>query len=269
MPLLMHASGSNRAFNVEIETLDQFEKPEQTRTYQPLSHSDMIQWTIESAKKVGLKPKPFTFQKVEGYDVANNPIIKTVTQEAQVGVTSSGHRMFFLIDFEDEYLSHSFQVGGRNSYDKSLAAGVVAGARNIVCDNTCLSGSFQVLQKHMNSVNYFQIISDAVSTAPRNTENLIHQIEQLKDVKFTDLDEVKTFIFDSTRVHQAISATDMIPVWNEFVEPSHEEFTEFGLSHYRLLQAYTEHNKKEGSPNVAINRYLKFAHLFGLGNDLN
>jgi hypothetical protein len=45
-------------------------------------------------------------------------------------------------------------VGIRNSHDKAFAAGIIAGAQVLVCDNLCFSGEILLARKHTGHIHY-------------------------------------------------------------------------------------------------------------------
>jgi hypothetical protein len=281
--LMLHCG----AFQTSLDDLKNYEVPEATNSYTPLEHSQMLEWIFEEADKLGLTPRQHPvpnpldgLKKVQeqpaiiipGQEQVQTSTVeyleKCLTQPVQVGVNKTGSRMFFLVEFEEEYEGHSFAIGGRNSYDKSLAAGITAGSRNFICDNTALSGEYVVLQKHGSNVNFENIIKGALVTMPMRLERLINNINRLKDERI-DMDEARRMVIESAR-SGVIPSSDIVPVWNEYLKPTHEEFSEFIDTKYGLLQSYTEVVKRETSPMTLMQRHARFAGLFGLDqNDQN
>jgi hypothetical protein len=262
--LILHCG----AFPVVTEEIAMVPVPEKTDTYQPLSHLEMLEWVLESADRVNLKPKMHKLTKPVGFDVAGNPITYEYEQPYQVGMNKNGSRMFFLVDFESDHLAHSFAIGGRNSYDKSMAAGLTAGARNFICDNLAFSGDYKVLQKHVTGTDFRSMINGAMEAMPRSMEQFIANIERTKTWEFLREEDAKSFLIDAAKQF-VIPSSDIIPVWKEFENPTHEEFAET-YSQYRMLQAFTQVVKGESSASTTFQRYGRFSSLFRLDeNDLN
>ena len=66
-------------------------------------------------------------------------------------------------------------IGFRNSYDKSLAVGLVAGATVIVCSNLMFKGDIKMLRKHTNGV--FNDLSDMIEKVIGTTEIEFEEIQ--------------------------------------------------------------------------------------------
>ncbi|UBF29925.1 DUF932 domain-containing protein (plasmid) [Kovacikia minuta CCNUW1] len=273
--LMLHCG----AFQASLSDVKSAVVPEATRTYTPLPHYQMLEWIFEEADKLNLTPKKFpvpsplaevrTMETIEASSISNpvEHLENCLLQPAEIGLTKDGNRMFFLVEFEQEYEGHNFAVGGRNSYDKTLAAGLTAGARNFICDNTALSGDYVVLQKHHGQVNFENLIKSALLTMPARLEKLINRINSLKDERI-DMDEARKILIQAGKT-KVIPSSDIIPVWEEYLKPTHEEFQEFIDTKYGLLQSFTEVVKKENSAMTLMQRHARFADLFQLDANLN
>jgi len=107
--------------------------PAATATYQPVSHEALMGFVLEG------------FQ-------SNLPV---ALNRVDYGLARGGNRLFGVARFEAEAkgADWGFAVGFRNSYDKSISAGVCMGASVFVCDNLCFSGSsITVMRKHTANV---------------------------------------------------------------------------------------------------------------------
>lgn len=61
-------------------------------------------------------------------------------------------QMFGVVGIDVGDTEQRMSIGFRNSYDKSLAVGLVAGGMVIVCSNLCFSGEIKLLRKHTAGV---------------------------------------------------------------------------------------------------------------------
>ena len=99
------------------------------------------------------------------------PEFKLVKEQYALGKydrnTKVPGQMFGLFTYDTGDPRFGMAIGFRNSYDKSLAAGVVGGANPFVCDNLCFSGdSFAIHRKNtMNAIHelYHMVLDNAYS----------------------------------------------------------------------------------------------------------
>ena len=132
MSLCVHDKGSRIATEEEVRNIS---VPTATRTFQPVRNGELLDMVEKVADTHGLK-------------LAN----------AAFGLAKYGQRMFGTYDLVGQDIGDiaSFQLGIRNSCDKSLSAGICFGAKVFVCDNLAFVGyangedgiSGQVSHKH-------------------------------------------------------------------------------------------------------------------------
>ena len=231
--LLLHcgAWSATRSDIVRVET------PPPTRTWKPIPHSEAIDIVLDQAAGVGLE----------------------ITQE-QYGLSRSGDRLFGVLNFKHRTDDYGFAVGLRNSHDKSMAYGVCAGVKILVCDNLALSGDFSLIRKHTNRSDIRRDIQEAFTTLPMKIEELCARLDTLKERSLTD-DGARRILFQAAE-SGAIASSDMLPVWHEYLEPTFEEFRM--RNEYALLMAFTEQAKKFNSAMQLERTYSKLAGVFGL-----
>lgn len=124
--LILHVDTSN----CTKEQVGLVPLPEETSSYKPLPHLQLINSIEELSEKFIGKPAGI-----------------------ELGINKKGTKMFGtldILDFETE--DRRFVVGFRNSYDKTLAAGVCFGAKVFVCDNLAFSGEITILRKHTKNI---------------------------------------------------------------------------------------------------------------------
>lgn len=161
--MLVHCGG----INVEMPQLHDYQIPELTSTYTPISHYDLAD-----------------FIKTTASDLLRSPLCREA-----YAITKDGARMFGLQVFGDdshkcqhchatgsvlalnmetmeeaaapcpacngtgwEPDEYGFGVAFRNSYDKSMSVGISAGFNVFICDNMCISGEIKILRKHTKGV---------------------------------------------------------------------------------------------------------------------
>jgi hypothetical protein len=132
-------------------------------------------------------------------------------------------------------------VGIRNAHDKSVAAGICAGASVMVCANLSFSGEIQFARKHTSQVM-------------RHLPGIVDRAIELLRLKWTFQDlrfeAYKERELSPERVHDltvkaldegAICASRIPRVLHEYRNPSHEEFAEPTV--WSFFNAVTETNK--------------------------
>jgi hypothetical protein len=235
--LMLHCG----AFSATRQEVEAVETPRPTDTYTPLPYGQLLNWIEEAAIAAGLTP----------------------TEDGlKMGMTKNGSRLFFLMNFQQEYEGHSFSIGGRTSHDKSLAAGIVAGARNFICDNLSLSGDVTLVQRHDGAVDFEDMIATAVAAAPVKMEVLVQRIEALKEQEIRSAEAAHSFIFKAA-MNNIVPWKRAEAIYREYQNPSHAEFAAT-QSKYRMLQAFTEVEKTSTNAETSMAAYLKYAKLFDL-----
>jgi len=113
---------------VTREMLSAVPLPVRTRSYSPVPHTRFIDMVREKVEETGLK-----------VDTSN----KEVKNGENLGWARNGDQLFGTLDLlGQDHLNNQVKLvlGFRNSYDKSLSAGVCFGSKVIVCSNLCFTG---------------------------------------------------------------------------------------------------------------------------------
>lgn len=119
MTLILHCGGREATW----EDVCQVKMPDETSSYQPVSHGDFYRLCIDRARtELGSK----------------------VELETQFGLNKDGNQLFFKIsapNIRDTSDRSCLSIGGRNSYDKSMSVGFAIGFHVFVCDNMAFTSS--------------------------------------------------------------------------------------------------------------------------------
>jgi len=237
--LILHC-GAFSATRADLETVI---TPEATSTWLPIPHIEIVDAVLESAAGAGLTVKR------ELYGLSgrqNSPVY--------------GARMFGIVDFVDGTSDYGYSVGFRNSHDKTMVAGICAGARVFVCDNLALSGDFAEKRKHIPGNNFMRLIREAFTLLPGQLENLTKNLDRLKIEGISDEDAQR--LIWKAALEGAIASSEMIPVWEEYKTPTYEEFIE--PTKFNLLMSFTEKLKRQNSASKVEQTYRRLANLFEL-----
>ena len=212
--------------------------PEATASWKPVPHSDVIEAVTEVVHKHNW----------------------TILEE-QYGLARDGQRMFGVIRInKSSSMEWSRCIGIRNSHDKSFAAGLTAGISVRVCSNMAFGGTTVIKRRHTSRIELCDLVNRAVETLENEFLILEDVAEELKIKYLESDDEARSRIVRAAEIG-AINSSDIVPVYREFKNPSHEAFLE--PTRWSLLNAFTETIKKYTPQRVDIS-YAALNRCFGL-----
>ena len=129
--LMSHVKGSHFATLQEVEAVP---VPAETDTYMPIAHGELAQ-NIRHIADDMLVPKGYGFNK------------------DQYVLGTKGQRVFGIMQYGNGTPDLGLAIGWRNSYDKSMAAGICLGVQVFVCDNLAFHGDITVLRRHTKNLH--------------------------------------------------------------------------------------------------------------------
>ena len=212
--------------------------PSSTDTWRPVPHIDVIEAVTEVIK-------------------AHDWCI----DGEKFGLASDGKKMFGVMEIARSSSPEWHRcVGIRNSHDKSFAVGLSAGIVVCVCTNLAFGGTTVVKRRHTSGIILAELIDRAVASLEDDFLTTESVCENLKDVYLRDDDEARSCIVRAAELG-VINSCDILPVYREFKQPSHEEFRE--PTRWSLLNAFTETVKKYPTQRMD-HGYLALNRAFGL-----
>ena len=206
-----------KPFSVDRGRLCQITTPKPTLTWTPLPHSRLMDSVEDQLRN-------------RGYRVHDSTCL----------LTHGGDRFFGTVSISNrENLGYRRMVGLKNSHDKSLAAGLVAGIRVTVCSNGSFFGDEVALsRKHTSRLfeDLDQRIEEGFSRIfdewERNDRRVVHYREhELDDRGAHDL------VIRSVDA-EAIPPSAIPRVLQEYRSPWHEEF--MPRNAWSLFNGFTE-----------------------------
>ena len=238
MSKLLTQSGSERC---SLEQLLTIPEPEKTDSYTPLNHYDFA---------------------VNVRTVANDLLREYRFAGDQYALNSNGHKMFGVLTFDGKGDIDNdglrLSIGIRNSYDKSMSAGLALGATVIVCDNLMFRGDITILRKHTGDMHEFlmdQLVTNIYKSQHQYT-HLIHDAEQMKEI---NLGRRGAFEYLGVLTGENIlSPTQSTKAFQELHQPSYEEFSEPSL--WSAYNSATE-ALKSSPPQAVVKRHTKLHEL--------
>ena len=188
--------------------------PSPTATWRPVPHIDVV-------------------------DAVENAIInRGMTIESErFGLARDQQKMFGVLTLTNHSNPEWTRcVGIRNSHDQSFAAGICCGVSVLVCSNLCFGGEFVIKRRHTSGIDLFSMVEETMDAM---TDGYLAFEERLLDLHDMPLDDdyARIFIVKAAE-YGAIPSCDILAVFNEYMEPRHEEFKE--RTQWSLLNAFTE-----------------------------
>ena len=229
---------TNTSYVSARDILINTEIPQQTKTYKPVSHKQLIDLTLNGIHNAGFKLDS------EHYSAARN------------GNVANGR--FSIADVADSEMQ--LQIGWQNSYDKSLTLKFAIGTRIFICQNGCVSGDMGAFKrKHVGEIQEFtpSAISEYIRSASEAFRRMQQEREQMKNVEVTKRTKAE-LIGRMYLEDQFISSTQLNIIGRELKAPTHD----YGApdSMWELYN-YVTFAMKETHPSFWMDNHMN-AHRF-------
>jgi len=225
-------------YNTTKKILLDAELPQQTKTYKPISHLELMDLTLNSINQAG-----FILDK-ELYTSARN------------GNVANGK--FTIKNIADNEMQ--LQIGWQNSYDKSLSLKFAIGTKIFICSNGCVSGDYgSFKKKHQGEIQNFtpQAITEYIMNAGEAFVKMQKERDTMKEI---ELDRrIQAELIGRMIIEQKfIESTQLNIIRKELNNPTHD----YGYpnSLWELYQ-YTTFSMKEIHPSLWMNSHID-AHSF-------
>ena len=230
--------GSEKHY-VKESALDAVPVPEKTRSYQPVTHKQLFDMVSMRTEQAGLK------------------ILQSVHALAR-----KGQRYFGMMQVEVPSLENAdmgFIIGVRNSYDKSVPAGLVAGNQIFLCSNGMFTGEEKLSRRHTTNVwaDLPSMIVTGIQKVLGNFKTNIHRMEAYKS--FDMCNAQAHDLIAKAYLGGAISQKQVASVIEQWHRPNHTEFKNRNM--YSLHNAFTE-VWKENTPHVVLEKSNALHPLF-------
>jgi hypothetical protein len=212
--------------------------PDPTPSYHPVPYGRFVEEVELHVPRFGLKVESSAF-----------------------ALAREGKQMFGVLTCTNGHNAgdYALAIGVRNSYDRSLSVGLVAGTRVFCCDNLAFSGEVKMQRKH--TVNVFRDLPDLIY-------RMLSQVSSMRSRIVAEIEEMKVRELPPAHAHhlmvEAIRA-NVVPasrlplVLEAWEEPEHDEFVL--RTAWSLFNAFTEVQKTAG-PRAQMEGSLKLSSLF-------
>lgn len=234
MSNLMMSGGGKFVTRNEIALID---TPEATHTWRPVPHIDVVDAVEQTLQKNNLN-----------------------IVEEQFGLARQGQQLFGVLKVNSSSNPDWIRcVGVRNSHDKCFSLGLSAGISVLVCSNLCFGGTAVIKRKHTSRIDLQMLVEIAASKLYNQFDILERSCNRLRTLEIS-MDDARIAIVRSAELG-VINSSDILPVFREFQNPSHEEFAD--PTRWSLMNAITETVKKYTPARVDYT-YQQLNKAFGL-----
>jgi len=212
--------------------------PEPTESYHPVPYNRFIEEVELHVPRFGL-----------------------TVRSSQFALAREGGQMFGVLTCSNGKpdRDYALAIGVKNSYDRSLSVGLVAGTRVFCCDNLAFSGEVKMNRKH--TVNVFRDLPDLIY-------RMLSEVSSMRERTDREIAAMKAEVLGPHRahhlmveaVHKNILPASRLPkVIEAWEEPRHEEFEP--RTAWSLFNAFTE-VQKGVAPRAQVEGSLRLSSLF-------
>jgi hypothetical protein len=225
-------------YNTTKQTLLNAPVPQQTRTYKPVSHEQLIDLTLGGIEKAGFK------------------LDKEMYSAARDGSIANGR--FTISNVMDKEMQ--LEVGWQNSYDKSLTLKFAIGTRIMICQNGCVSGDYGAFKKkHVGAIQTFtpNAITEYIKGAGDVFRRMQEERDRMKEIEVSRRTQAE-LIGRMLLEEQFIQSTQVNIISREINKPTFD----YGApgSMWELYQ-FTTQSMREVHPTLWMDNHIK-AHNF-------
>ena len=214
------------------------EIPQETKTYKPITHQQLIDLTLESIHQAGFELDKETYSAAREGNVANGRYTITNVADSEM----------------------QLQIGWQNSYDKSMSLKFAIGTRIFICSNGCVSGDYGAFRKkHVGEIQtftpnaiteYIKQAGDAFQKMQSDRENMKH----IELTKRTTAELIGRMIIEEN----IIESTQLNIIRGQIENPSFDYGASGSL--WELYQ-HTTYAMKEVHPSLWMRNHIN-AHTF-------
>lgn len=239
MSNLLTQCGSKRC---SLEQLLTIPEPDKTQTYTPLNHYDFA-----------VNVRSVTSDLLRDFSFVGDKYALSTDGQKMFGVLTFSERS----SFDDKLLNLS--IGLRNSYDKSMAAGLCVGASVTVCDNLMFRGDITILRKHTGEFMHEELMDQLVTAIYKSQHQFTRLCEDAKRMQAVPMQTKVGFEYLGVLTGERIlSPTQSTRAFEELRKPSHPEFEKATL--WSCYNHATE-ALKSSPPQSIIKNHMKLHKL--------
>ena len=213
--------------------------PQQTRSYKPVSHEQLMDLTLESIYQAGFE------------------LDKEIYTASTDGLVANGR--FTISNVADRDMQ--LQVGWQNSYNRQVSLKFAIGARIFICQNGCVSGDYGAFKKkHIGEVQTFapNAITDYIKAAGDAFRRLQKDRDVMKNIEITATRKAE-LIGQLYIEKEIINSLQLNVIKSEIKKPTFDYDCENSL--WELYQ-HTTYALKQQHPSSWMNSHMDTHDFF-------
>ena len=213
--------------------------PEQTNTYKPISHEQLIDLTLTGIEKSGFKLETELYSSANQGNIANGRYIISNVADNEM----------------------KLQIGWQNSYNKQLTLKFALGTQIIICKNGMVSGDFGAFKKkHVGEIQTFapQAITEYIKSAGEAFKRIQVEREAMKQIE-VDKRIISELIGRLYIEEELIQSTQLNIIRRELKKPTHNYGAQGSL--WELYQ-FTTFSMKEIHPRLWMENHMNVHKFF-------
>lgn len=231
-------STEKQGYGVTKNAILAAEIPQQTKSYKPVTHGELIDLTLNGIEKAGFKLDKEFYSSARDGQVANGRFTITNVADSEM----------------------QLEIGWQNSYDKSLSLKFAIGTRIFICQNGSVSGDMGAFKKkHTGEIQTFTptAITEYIKSAGETFQRMQKERDIMKHIeitKRTKAELIGRMIIEEGFIH----STQLNIINGELSSPTHDYGAPNSLWE---LYNYTTFAMKSLHPSLWMNQHIK-AHDF-------
>ena len=213
--------------------------PQETNSYKPISHEQLIDLTLSGIEKSGFKLETELYSSAQEGNIANGRYTISNVADSEM----------------------KLQIGWQNSYNKQLTLKFALGTQIIICKNGMVSGDFGAFKKkHVGEIQTFtpQAITDYIKSAEEAFKRIQVEREAMKQVE-VDKRIISELIGRLYIEEELIQSTQLNIIQRELKKPTHNYGAEGSL--WELYQ-FTTFSMKEIHPRLWMENHMNVHKFF-------
>ena len=227
------------SYSVTKEVLIKAPLAEQTSSYKPISHEELIELTLNSIQGAG-----FVLES-ERYTSAKDGLV--------------GNGRYVISNVADNEMK--LQIGWQNSYDKSLSLKWALGAKILICENGVCSGDFgSFKKKHTGDVQTFtpSAITEYIKSAGDVFQAIQKQRDEMKNIEISM--RTKAELLGRMYIEEdIIKSTQLNIIEKELKHPTHDYNCKDSLWE---LYNFVTFSTKDVHPSLWMNNHIDIHNFF-------
>lgn len=214
-----------------------FDVAEPTVSYSPISNYEIVETVEETLDKLNYKVTDVKF-------LSNSKGSKFVAQ-------------WVILSDDTDY---NMMIAIKNSYDKSMSAGVACGSNVVVCSNGAVSGEIAFSRRHRGQASKIVLegLVEGIKALDNSHRLIVEDLEQLKNISLNSkqMAELAGRLF----IEEEVIRLEQLSIIKQEIK---KESFDYGIynSGYNFYNAVT-HALKNTHPMDYLPAYIKTHNLF-------